>query len=71
VHAWDLGRCAAIDVEIADDAIEFAHDALDGIPPDRLRSPGVFAAEVAPPPGATASEAFVAWTGRDSGWSMP
>lgn len=69
VHGWDLGRAGGLDVEIPHDVIDFSRDAAAGIPEEQLRSPHVFAAEVTPPPDATASEAFLAWTGRDPRWS--
>lgn len=71
VHAWDLGRSAGIEVDIPADAAEFARGLLDAMPPEQLRSPGVFAPEVAVPPGAGATEAFLAWTGRDPRWTPP
>ncbi|MHB1510255.1 MAG: TIGR03086 family metal-binding protein [Acidimicrobiales bacterium] len=69
VHAWDLGRVAGTDVEIPAAVIEFAHFVIDPVPVDQLRGPQVFAAEVTPPPDATATEAFIAWTGRDPRWA--
>ncbi len=65
VHAWDLGRGVGVDVEIPSELIEFAHAAIDPIPAERVRSPGVFAEEVSPPADATPTESFIAWTGRD------
>ena len=51
---------------IPDDVIEFAHDFLDPIPTEMMRSTGgAFGPEVAAPAGATPTEGFVAWTGRD------
>lgn len=69
VHAWDLGRSAGVEVVVPDDAMAFAHAVLDGVPAGQMRSPAVFADEVAAPPGASPTEAFVAWTGRDPRWS--
>jgi uncharacterized protein (TIGR03086 family) len=66
VHAWDVGRAAGIVVEIPTEAIDFAHEALQGIPEEMMRGPnGAFGPEVEAPPGATPTEAFMAWTGRD------
>ena len=66
VHAWDIGRAAGIQVEIPPDVIEFAHSYIDPFPADVVRGPnGAFGLEVPPPPDATPTEAFVAWTGRD------
>jgi uncharacterized protein (TIGR03086 family) len=68
VHGWDLARSIGRDVEIPYAAIEFAHQALDQIAAEQVRSPRVFAAEVRPTPDATATQRFVAWTGRDPRW---
>ena len=43
----------------------FTKNLLADIPAEQVRSRRVFAAEVVAPPGATASESFVAWIGRD------
>ena len=65
VHSWDIGRAAGIDVVVPQDVIEFAHAYLDPIPQERMRGPdGSFGPEVVPPPDATPTEAFIAWTGR-------
>lgn len=71
VHAWDLGRAGELDVEIPQQAIDFSRAAVVGIPDTQLRSPQVFAAEVAPGSNATQSERFIAWTGRDPNWALP
>ncbi len=65
VHGWDLGRAAGLAVEIPAEAIDFARRMLAGFPDEQIRAPSVFGAEVDAPPGATASETFLAWTGRD------
>ena len=65
VHAWDIGRAAGIDVVVPDDAIAFTHSYLDPMPPEMMRSSGIMAPEVEPPADATATDAFIAWTGRD------
>ena len=65
VHAWDVGHAAGIDVQIPDDVIEFSHGYIDPFPVDKVRGEnGAFGAEVSPPPDATPTEAFIAWTGR-------
>jgi uncharacterized protein (TIGR03086 family) len=65
VHAWDIGHPAGIEVEVPADVVEFAHAFIDPIPEDKVRgAEGAFGAEVAPPAGATTTEAFIAWTGR-------
>jgi uncharacterized protein (TIGR03086 family) len=66
VHAWDIGTPAGIAVEIPDDVIAFAHTYIDPFPEDVVRGEkGAFGPEVSAPPGATPTEAFIAWTGRD------
>lgn len=64
VHGWDLARAAGHDAEIPAEAIEFAHGALDRIPADMLRSPRTFGNEVPVSENASASDKFLAWTGR-------
>ena len=65
VHSWDIGRATGTAVTVPDDVIEFAHAYLDPIPQERMRGPGgSFGPAVDPPPDATPSEAFIAWTGR-------
>lgn len=67
VHAWDLAASAGLPFEVPDEAIEFGHAYLDGFPPEMMRGPGkAFGPELPAPEGATASEAFVAWTGRQA-----
>lgn len=65
VHGWDLARSAGDDVEIPDAAIEFAHRALDAVPAEQLRSERVFKSAADVPASATATQEFIAWTGRD------
>jgi uncharacterized protein (TIGR03086 family) len=69
VHAWDLSRVVGVDVEVPVEAIEFARGVIDPIPAEQVRSPRVFAAEVAPLPDATPTQRFIAWTGRDPRWA--
>ena len=68
IHAWDIGKSAGIDLELPAEAIEFARSIIDPIPVEQVRNPRVFAAEKPAPAGATASQAFIAWTGRDPNW---
>ncbi|HWJ96990.1 MAG TPA: TIGR03086 family metal-binding protein, partial [Acidimicrobiales bacterium] len=66
VHAWDLGRSAGIEVAIPGDVVAFAHSYIDPIPDEAVRGPkGAFGPEVAVPDDASATDRFVAWTGRD------
>ena len=69
IHAWDLGRCAGIDVEIPPEVVEFAHSVLSAVPDEQLRSNRVFAPAVALPERATPTEEFLAWTGREPRWA--
>jgi len=65
VHGWDLARSSGRDVEVPEEAIEFTHRALDGFPPEQVRSLRVFGAAVEVPADTTATQQFIAWTGRD------
>lgn len=71
VHAWDLGRAVGLHPAIPGSVIAFARGVLDALPGPELRSPLVFGDEVEPPKGATESEVFLAWTGRDPRWEPP
>ena len=65
VHAWDVGKAAGLRVEIPPDAIEFAHRYIDPIPEDTVRGEkGAFGPVADAPADATATEQFIAWTGR-------
>lgn len=69
VHAWDVGRAAGVEVEIPSEVAEFAHGYIDPLPQEMVRGPkGAFAPAVDPPPGASPTERFIAWTGRDPRW---
>lgn len=68
IHAWDIAKSAGIDLELPAEAIEFARGVIDPIRAEQVRNPRVFAAEKPTPAGATASHAFIAWTGRDPDW---
>lgn len=65
LHAWDLSAVCGPRPQIPDEAIDFAHAVLDPLGEAVLRDPGVFAPEVPVDPDASASERFLAWTGRD------
>lgn len=71
VHGWDLARVAGEQVDVPDEAIEFAHRALDALPSAMIRTPQVFADAIDTPSDASASDAFLAWTGRDPAWQAP
>lgn len=65
VHGWDLARSAGRHVELPEGAIAFSRAALEDVPPAMLRSERVFGAEVPVPAGASDTDRFLAWTGRD------
>ncbi|TAN25100.1 MAG: TIGR03086 family protein [Actinomycetota bacterium] len=65
IHGWDLAWSFGRTVEIPDEAIAFAHQVLDQIPTQQLRSPQIFGAEINPPAEATTTQRFIAWTGRN------
>ena len=68
LHAWDIAKSAGIDLELPAEAIEFARGVIDPLRAEQVRSPRVFGAEKPTPVGATASQAFIAWAGRDPDW---
>jgi uncharacterized protein (TIGR03086 family) len=68
IHGWDIARSGGADLVIPAPAIEFAHAVIDPVPEDRVRNGRVFAAARPAPAGATESQAFLAWTGRDPAW---
>ncbi|MBV9794892.1 MAG: TIGR03086 family protein [Actinobacteria bacterium] len=65
IHGWDIARSGGVDLVIPAAAIEFAHSVIDPVPDGTVRNGRVFAAAKPAPAGATESEAFLAWTGRD------
>jgi uncharacterized protein (TIGR03086 family) len=69
IHAWDLAHSVGRDVVIPPEVIEFGRITFGPIPPEQMRSPGIFGDPVAAPPDATHSETFIAWTGRDPRWT--
>lgn len=65
VHGWDIAHAVGRSVEIPDSVIEFSHRYIDPIPAEMVRGPqGAFGPEVTPPPDASPTEEFIAWTGR-------
>jgi uncharacterized protein (TIGR03086 family) len=64
LHAWDLGRTIGVPVQIPAAVAEFVHATLDPLPPEMMRSEGVFGPEVPAPADASITETLVAWTGR-------
>jgi uncharacterized protein (TIGR03086 family) len=71
VHGWDLARSTGGDVVIPAEAIEFARAIFEPIPEEQIRSARIFGDAVAPAPGSSQSDAFIAWTGRDPRWAPP
>jgi uncharacterized protein (TIGR03086 family) len=69
VHGWDLAATVGGNVTLPDELIEFAHATFAPLPPEMLRSPQIFGAEQPAPAGASATDAFLAWTGRDPRWT--
>lgn len=66
VHTWDLGAAVGTVIEIPDEVIAYAHDYVDPLPEDVVRGDDrAFALPAGAPAGATPTERFVAWTGRD------
>ncbi len=64
VHAWDIGAGIGIDVELPEDLLANVRRVGESLPPDQLRSPGLFGPEVPAPEGATETELLMAWLGR-------
>jgi uncharacterized protein (TIGR03086 family) len=71
VHAWDIGAVAGRAPALPDELLEFAHATFASIPEEMMRSGTVFGPAVAAPPGASASDEFLAWSGRDPAWRPP
>lgn len=69
IHAWDIARSVGDDLDIPAEAIEFAHRVMDPIPGAQIRRTTIFAAEVTAPLDATASQSFIAWSGRNPLWA--
>jgi uncharacterized protein (TIGR03086 family) len=65
VHAWDAGAAVGIAVEIPAGVIGYAHAYIDPLLPEVVRGKGrAFGPQTRPPAGATPTERFIAWTGR-------
>ena len=71
LHAWDIAAATDVSVSIPDDAVPFVRALGDAVPPEVMRSPGVFGAEVSVPDGATAVDRLLGWTGRNPRWESP
>ncbi len=68
LHAWDIAKATGVNVSIPDEAVPFVRSLGDDVPPEVMRSPGVFGAEVPVPGGATAVDHLIGWAGRDPLW---
>ena len=70
LHSWDI-RWGAAHVGLAGNLefplslLEWMEDYRERAPEEAIRMPGIFMPPVDPPSGATRSERFAAWTGRD------
>lgn len=71
VHAWDLASSAGQAIEIPEDVIGFAHSLADHMPEALMRNERVFGPVRTSAPDASATAAFLAWTGRDPDWTPP
>ena len=69
IHAWDLGKSVGAELVVPARVIDFTHHVIDPLPDAAVRNRGVFASAVGAPTGASESEEFIAWTGRDPLWS--
>ncbi|MCR8670923.1 maleylpyruvate isomerase N-terminal domain-containing protein [Agrococcus sp. HG114] len=70
LHAWDIRWAAARvglagNLEFPSDLLEWMEEFREHASEEAVRSPGIFMPAVEPPAGATRSERFVAWSGRD------
>lgn len=68
VHAWDIGVVAGRSVTLPGELLEFAHATFAPIPEEMMRSDTIFAAAVDAPAGASPTDEFLAWSGRDPAW---
>jgi uncharacterized protein (TIGR03086 family) len=64
VHSWDLATATGQQYTPPDDLVVAADAFARQVIAPPMRTPGAFGAEVDPPPGATAFERLVAFTGR-------
>jgi uncharacterized protein (TIGR03086 family) len=69
VHAWDLAATVGGHVTLPDEPIAFARATFAALPAEMVRSHGIFGPEQPAPEGASASDTFLAWTGRDPAWT--
>jgi uncharacterized protein (TIGR03086 family) len=68
IHAWDFGAAHGVAIELPAEIMDYAHAHVDPIPDEVMRGPNrAFAPQTTPPPDATPTERFIAWTGREVG----
>lgn len=68
LHAWDIAKATGVSVSIPDEAVPFVRSLGEAVPPEMMRSPGVFGAEVPVPADASAVDRLLGWCGRDPSW---
>ena len=65
VHGWDIAAAAGMSDRLTLDDADIDHFRRQLEPAgDNVRMPGIFGPEVDPGPNPSASQAFIAWTGR-------
>ena len=64
VHTWDVARAVGGDERLPADLVAAATAAMASVGPE-LRGPGLYGAEVAAPPGASALASLLALSGRN------
>ncbi len=69
VHSWDLFKSVGDELVIPRRVIDFAHKLIDPLPEAAVRNRGAFSSEARAPLGASPSQEFIAWTGRDPLWT--
>jgi uncharacterized protein (TIGR03086 family) len=69
IHGWDLAIATGQTVVIPDEAIAFTRAMFENIPDEVSRRPGVFAARVDAPAGASPTDELIAFAGRDPDWT--
>lgn len=69
IHSWDLLKSVGDELVVPRRVIDFAHRFIDPLPEAAVRNRGVFSIQARAPLGASPSQEFIAWTGRDPLWS--
>lgn len=68
LHAWDIAMATGVTVAIPEEAVPFIRSLGDAVPPQVMRSPGVFGAEVPVSVDASAVDRLLGWAGRNPRW---